>query len=251
MKTGQVNSREFQEKGSVGSNVIRRVEVWGVDPSYVGSAGNPGIPITLCRDSTGFIYQVLAQSAMGTSAPQPGEIWLINRTLGLWTFMARLTVPSPITQTLKDGVTSYSMQPCNRMVFASVPNNTTVAVTFPNPITGIQDAVYGFRNLSGGGSGYNGIIALIPFGSEAIHGPTSLGAHSGAMYVTDNKDWFCIGESVTRGGHEAGSAAPPPKSGFLPATGSLAATFSGNVGKQNGTGTLAGTFSATATGTHT
>ena len=207
MKTGQVNSREFQEKGSVGSNILRRVEVWGVDPSFVTQTGPPqGIPITLCRDSTGFIYQVLAQSAMGTSAPQPGEVWLINRALGLWTFMARLSVPSPISQTLKAGVTSYSMQPCNRMVFVGVPNNVTVAITMPNPITSVQEAVYGFRNLSGGGTGYKGIIALIPFGSEAIHGPTSIGAHSGVTYVTDNKDWFCIGEAVTSGGTEVGGS---------------------------------------------
>lgn len=201
----QVNSRQFQETGSVGSNIIRRVEVWGVDPSYISAAGGTGVPITMCRDSTGYIYQVLSESAMGGATPQPGEIWLISRALGLWTFMARITIPSPITQTITG---SYQMLPSNRFVFGAVPSGTTWSVTFPNPITAVQGAVYGFRNTSGGGTNYNGWLSLAPFNSETIHGPNSFGAHAGATYVVgqDPGDlaWFCIGDTVASGGSSIG-----------------------------------------------
>lgn len=202
----QVNSREFQEKGSVGSNIIRRVEVWGVDPSYVGAAKGTGIPLTLCRDSTGFIYQVLAGSAVGTSSPQPGEIWLINRTLGFWTFMSRIQIPSPLVQTVTANQVPYSMQPCNRFVFGAPPSGTSWVVTLPNPIIAVQGEIYGFRNTSGGGVDYNGLLSLAAFGNETIHGPNGFGAHSGASFVTDNKEWFCVGDTTASGGTSIGGS---------------------------------------------
>jgi hypothetical protein len=202
----QVNAREFQEKGSVGSNIIRRVEVWGVDPNYVGAAKGNGIPLTLCRDSTGFIYQVLAGSAVGTSSPQPGEIWLINRTLGFWTFMARIQIPSPIIQTVTADQVPYTMLPCNRFVFGAPPSGTSWVVTFPNPTTAVQGDIYGFRNTSGGGTGYNGLLSLAAFANETIHGPNGFGAHSGASFVTDNKEWFCVGDTTASGGTSIGGS---------------------------------------------
>jgi hypothetical protein len=203
MPVPQVNARAFQEGGSVGSNIVRRVEVWGVDPSYVGAAGGTGVPITMCRDSTGFIYQVLSESSVGTATPQPGEIWLINRTLGLWTFMARISLPSPITQTVTG---SYAMQPTNRFIFGAPPTDTSWAITFPNPITATQDQVYGFRNTSGGGTGYTGLLTLVAFSGETIHGPNGFGAHSGATFVTDNVDWYCIGDTTASGGTSIGGS---------------------------------------------
>jgi hypothetical protein len=203
----QTNARAFTEGGAVGSNIIRRVEVWGVNPSYSagtadGSTGNAsGVPITMCRDSTGFLYQVLAESAVGTSIPQPGEIWLINRTLGLWTFMARISLPSPIVQTVTD---SYDMQPTNRYVFGAPPDNTTWSVRFPNPITATQGETYGFRNVSGNTGPTSGLLSLAAFGSEAIHGPNGFHGHTGAVFVTDNKEWFCVGESTTSEGSIGG-----------------------------------------------
>jgi hypothetical protein len=207
MQTNSTNARAFEEQGMVGSNIIRRVEVWGFDPNYSSTNNGPGIPVTLCRDSTGFIYQVLGQSGMGTVAPQVGDTWLINRTLGLWTFMARISILSPITQYLTEASSfPYTMVPSNRFIFAAPPNGTTWAVTLPNPITAVQGEVYGFRNVSGGGTGYNGLLTLSPFSSEAIHGPNAFGAHSGATFVSDNKEWFCIGDTVASQSTQIGGA---------------------------------------------
>jgi hypothetical protein len=207
MQVNATNARAFAEQGSVGSNIIRRVEVWGVDPSYIGTAGGTGVPITMCRDSTGFIYQVLSESTVGAAVPQPGEIWLISRALGLWTFMARISLPSPITQTVTG---SYAMQPTNRFIFGAPPSGTTWSITFPNPITATQGEVYGFRNTSGGGTGYTGLLTLAPFGNETIHGPNGFGAHSGASFVVGqdpgNLAWFCIGDTVASGGSTIGGS---------------------------------------------
>jgi hypothetical protein len=205
MQMNQVNARSFAEEGLVGSNIIRRVEVWGYTPNYQSAAGGD-LPVTLCRDSTGYLYQVLGQSGMGTSNPQVGEIWLINRSLGLWTFMARLAIPSPIVQLLSDTTQQYAMVPSNRFVFGSVPNGKSWSVKFPNPITGVQGEIYGFRNSNGGGTGYNGILNLAAFASETIHGPTSFGAHSGASFVTDNIGWWCVGDTTASGDSEIGGS---------------------------------------------
>jgi hypothetical protein len=200
MQLNATNARAFAESGSVGSNIIRRVEVWGVDPNYTASNGI-SVPLALCRDSTGYTYQVFLMSAVGGSQPQVGETWLISRALGLWTFMALLLVPSPIVQTVTG---SYKMQPCNRYVFGSVPNGQNWTVTFPNPITAIQGATYGFRNTSGGGTGYDGVLALAPFNNETIHGPSGFGAHSGGTFVCDNVGWYCVGDTTAAGGANIG-----------------------------------------------
>jgi hypothetical protein len=205
MQINAVNSRAFAEGGAVGSNIIRRVEVWGMDPAYTTSSGLQ-VPIALCRDSTGYIYQVLQASGMGSSTPQPGETWLISRALGLWTFMARVALPSPIVQTLAAGVSHYAMQPSNRFVFAFPASGQSVEVTFPNPITAVQGDVYGFRNTAGGGTGYTGALVIAGFSGETVHGPGSLGAHSGASFVCDNKEWFCVGDTTAASGTEVGGA---------------------------------------------
>jgi hypothetical protein len=202
MPASHINTRAFQEGGAVASNIVRRVEVWGVDPAYQSVAGL-SIPLAVCRDSTGYIYQVLQASAMGTSVPQVGETWLISRALGLWTFMARVSLPSPITQTVK---ASYVMQPSNRFVFGAPPSGTNWSVTLPNPITAVQGDVYGVRNTSGGGTHYTGTMSLTPFSSETIHGPSSFGAHSGGMFVSDNVSWFCIGDTTASGNSQIGGA---------------------------------------------
>jgi hypothetical protein len=161
----------------------------------------------MCRDSTGFLYQVLAESSVGTAIPQPGEIWLINRTLGLWSFLARISLPSPITQTIFG---SIQMEPTNRFIFGAPPSGTTWSVTLPNPITATPDQVYGIRNTSGGGTGYDGLLTLAPFSTETIHGPQSFGAHSGATFVVgqdpNNVAWFCIGEATTSSGGKLGGS---------------------------------------------
>lgn len=193
MQFNPVNARAFAESGLVGSNIIRRVEVWGVDYNYQSQKGAPILPLAVCRDSTGYTYQVLLYSGMGTSNPQVGETWLISRALGLWTFMARILLPSPIVQFV---TANYAMQPSNRFVFANVPSGSSYTVTFPNPITGVQGEVYAVRNNNPGGTGYNGTLALSAFSGELIRGPTSFGASSGASFMTDNVNWFCIGHTT-------------------------------------------------------
>lgn len=206
MPASRINTRAFQEGGAVASNIVRRVEVWGVDPAYQSVAGL-SIPLAVCRDSTGYVYQVLQASAMGTSVPQVGETWLISRALGLWTFMARVSLPSPITQTVQ---ASYVMQPSNRFVFGAPPTGQDWSVTLPNPITAVQGDIYGVRNTSGGNPSppplYTGTVSLTPFSSETIHGPTSFGAHSGGMFVSDNVGWYCVGSTTTAGGSELGGS---------------------------------------------
>jgi hypothetical protein len=206
MKINATNARAFQESGSVVSNIIRRVEVWGVDPDWKNDAGTVNIPLTMCRDATGFLYQVFQTSSMGNAIPQVGEWWLISRALGLWTFLSRLAVPTPITQTLAEGTHAYQMMPSNRFVFAFPNSGQTCTITMPNPISGVQGDVYGVRNTSGGGTNYTGTVNLAPFNNEQIHGPSVFGAHSGAMFVTDNHDWFCLGDSVASAGTQIGGA---------------------------------------------
>lgn len=205
MQINATNARAFQENGSVVSNIIRRVEVWGVNPDYAGKDGI-NIPITMCRDATGFLYQVFQASAMGNATPQLGEWWLISRALGLWTFLSRIAMPTPMTQTLASGATEYVMQPSNRFVFAFPGSGQTCTITLPNPITAVQGDIYGVRNTSGGGTGYTGRVNLAPFSGETIHGPNSFGAHSGAMYVCDNVAWYCLGSDTTSGGSGIGGS---------------------------------------------
>lgn len=191
MNFNPVNTRAFQEGGSVGSNIIRKVEVWGVDYNF-SDQNVQNMPMSFCRDSTGYLYQVLLLSGMGTSQPQVGETWLISRALGLWTYMARVALPSPIVQFV---VADYNMVPSNRVVLANVPSQSTINIKLPNPITGIQGEVYAVRNSNPGGSGYSGNLGLLPFNTELIRGPITFGATSGASFVTDNKNWFCVGET--------------------------------------------------------
>jgi hypothetical protein len=183
------NARAFQEQGSIVSNITRRVTVWGVDPGFPG-----GQQLTLCNDDVGKIYMVYRGSAMGTEQPEVGELWLINRALGLWTFMTRLSVSSPVVYVAASG---YDMIGSNRFVVADVPTSQSYPIKFPPPQSAIQGQLYGMRNTNAGSVGYTGSITVVPYGSEIISGPTILGAHTGAQYVTDNTDWFCVGQTTS------------------------------------------------------
>jgi hypothetical protein len=182
---GGGNARAFQEQGSVVSNITRLVTVWGVDPGFPGNQ-----QLTLCNDSVGKLYMVFRGSTMGKTQPEVGEVWLINRTMGLWTFMTRISVTSPIVQTVTG---AYDMVGSNRFVLGNVPNSRSFLIKFPPPAAAIQGELYGMRNTAAGGGGYDGVIIISPNASEIISGPTTLGAHTGAQFVTDNVDWFCVG----------------------------------------------------------
>lgn len=181
----QTNARAFQENGSVSPTVVRRVVVWGLDPGF------PQGQVTLCQDSVGKLYIVFRGSAMGTAQVEVGETWLINRSMGQWTFMTRIAVSSPTIQTVQ---ASYKMVSSNRFVLANVPSGQSYTITFPPPQAAILGELYGMRNTAASGTG---TIAIAPHASETISGPTSLGAHTGAQFVTDNTNWFCTGMTST------------------------------------------------------
>jgi hypothetical protein len=185
------NARAFQEQGSVTSTITRKVTVWGVDPGFPG-----GQQLTLCNDDVGKIYMVFRSSAMGTSQPEVGEIWLINRTLGLWTFMTRLAVTSPIVLVVTSG---YEMTGSNRFVIANVPSGESFTIKFPPPQAAVQGELYGMRNTAAPltpPAVYSGGIAIAPNTNETISGPTLLGATTGAQFVTDNNGWYCVSMTV-------------------------------------------------------
>jgi hypothetical protein len=190
MRINAVNARAFQEQGSVSPTVTRRVQVWGVDPGF------PGAPVTLCTDGIGKIYMVFRGSNMGTTQPEVGETWLINRALGLWTFLTRVGVSSPVVQVV---TASYNMISSNRFVIADVPSGTSYAIRFPPPQAAVQGELYGMRNTAAPltpPAVYSGGIAIAPNTNETISGPTLLGATTGAQFVTDNKGWYCVSMTV-------------------------------------------------------
>jgi hypothetical protein len=182
MRINPINARAFQEQGSVGSNVTRRVTVWGVDPGYPG-----GQQVTLCTDGIGKIYMVFRGSAMGNAQPEVGETWVINRALGLWTFLTRMSVSSPVVQVV---TADYQMTSSNRFVVADVPTTQSYTIKFPPPQAAIQGEMYGMRNSASLGTG---VVIIAPNASETISGPTSLGTNTGASFITDNTSWFCMG----------------------------------------------------------
>ena len=181
-----VNARAWQEKGSVGSNISRRVTVWGVDPTFPRGA------LTMCIGGSGELYQVMRGSHLGDVQPQVGETWLIDRTMGLWTFVARLAVPSPPVQTLTYSAGgSYAMVSSNRFVFVNVALNGSFTISLPPPLDAVQGELYGVRNLNTSTTGTS-TLTVAPYANETIYGATTYSNRNGGTYITDGTDWYGV-----------------------------------------------------------